>query len=89
MENNKLRANCEQGKLVGTEEKGTLAFYDIPYGADKGRFMKVGEPLKWNGIRDATKPGPIFPQLNNRLASVMGTKKEEHNQSEDAFRLNI
>ncbi|MFC7560420.1 carboxylesterase family protein [Paenibacillus farraposensis] len=89
MENNKLRADCEQGKLVGTEEKGTLAFYDIPYGADKGRFMKVGEPLKWNGIRDATKPGPIFPQLNNRLASVMGTKKEEHNQSEDAFRLNI
>lgn len=89
MENNKSTVNCEQGVLVGTQENETLAFYNIPYGADAGRFMPVGKPLMWTGMRDATKPGPIFPQLPSRLSTVMGTKKEELNQQEDAFTLNI
>ncbi|CAH8770803.1 carboxylesterase family protein [Paenibacillus dendritiformis] len=89
MENNKPMVICEQGELVGTQEKQALAFYNIPYGADKGRCKPVGEPSKWTGTRDATKPGPVFPQLPSRLSTVVGTKKEERNQQEDAFILNI
>ncbi|MEN2369609.1 carboxylesterase family protein [Leuconostoc lactis] len=37
----------------------------------------------------ATKPGPIFNQDINRLGPVMGSKPEEKNQTEDAFRLNV
>lgn len=83
MGNHKPMATCEQGELVVTEEKEVLAFYNLPYGADKGRFMPVGEVVKWSGSRDATKPGSVFPQSPSRLAVVMGTKKEERNQRED------
>ncbi|MCY9516442.1 carboxylesterase family protein [Paenibacillus apiarius] len=89
MEYNRPIVICEQGKLVGTQEKQALAFYNVPYGADKGRFMTVGEPVTWSGTREATTPGPVFPQLPSRLSTVLGTKKEELNQKEDAFSLNI
>jgi para-nitrobenzyl esterase len=89
MEKDKVRVSCEQGLLNGTEEGKALAFYNIPYGSNKGRFKSVGEPQTWSGVRDATKPGPVFPQLPSRLSAVMGTKKEELNQSEDAFSLNV
>lgn len=89
MEYNRPIVICEQGKLVGTQEKQALAFYNVPYGADKGRFMPVGEPVTWSGTREATTPGPVFPQLPSRLSTVLGTKKEELNQKEDAFSLNI
>lgn len=80
---------CQQGDLQGIVEEDVLAFYDIPYGENRGRFQPVDEPLGWQGVRDATKPGPVFSQLRSRLASVNGTTPEELNQSEDAFRLNI
>ncbi|SEG81677.1 para-nitrobenzyl esterase [Bacillus sp. ok061] len=89
MENSKLIVHCKQGKLAGTLENMALALYNIPYGSDQGRFMPVGEPDKWSGSRDATKPGSIFPQSPSRLASIMGTKKEEWNQKESSFTLNI
>jgi para-nitrobenzyl esterase len=75
--------------LAGTWEDGALAFYDIPYGEHAGRFQPAASPGKWEGIRDASKPGPVFPQVRNKLGSVMGALREEANQHEDAFRLNI
>lgn len=78
-----------QGQLLGTKEGQTSAFYDVPYGSNQGRFKHVGTPISWTGVRDARQPGVIFKQGPNRLASVMGSKPGEKNQSEDAFRLNV
>ena len=84
-----IQAVCKQGVLAGTREGGALAFYDIPYGAHAGRFRPAGAPERWEGVRDAAKPGPVFPQVRSRLGSVLGTLREEAPQREDAFRLNI
>ncbi|GED12595.1 carboxylesterase family protein [Aneurinibacillus migulanus] len=85
----KIIATCQQGDLQGIVEEDVLAFYNIPYGENRGRFQPVDRPSCWQGIRDAARPGPVFPQLRSRLAPVIGTTPEEANQSEDAFRLNI
>lgn len=84
-----LVVQVAQGQLLGTKEGQTHAFYDIPYGQFAGRFKYVAAPNTWEGTRLATKPGPIFNQDINRLGPVMGSKPEEKNQSEDAFRLNV
>ena len=86
---NELVVQVAQGQLLGTKEGRTHAFYDIPYGQFAGRFKYVAAPNTWEGTRLATKPGPIFNQDINRLGPVMGSKPEEKNQSEDAFRLNV
>lgn len=78
-----------QGKLEGKEENGVFAFLNIPYAQNAGRFRKAVPPKPYDGVRDATKAGPVFPQTTGRLSFVMGTTEEEKNCSEDAFRLNI
>lgn len=84
-----LVVQVAQGQLLGVKEGQTQAFYDIPYGQFAERFKYAAAPSPWAGTRLATKPGPIFNQDINRLAPVMGSKQEEKNQSEDAFRLNV
>ena len=61
-----------QGSLKGTEEEGMMTFYRIPYGTNTGRFREVGSATTWEGTRDASKPGPVFPQNKSRLSSVLG-----------------
>lgn len=78
-----------QGKLRGTEENGVFTFLNIPYAENAGRFKKAAPPKSYDGVRDATKAGPVFPQTTGRLSFVMGTTQEEKNCSENAFRLNI
>lgn len=83
---------CAQGALAGRRSKGVDAFFDIPYAADLGpsrRFSLPRPPASWNGVRDASQPGPVFPQMTSRLTPVMGTASEFANQSENAFRLNV
>ncbi|WP_233836691.1 carboxylesterase/lipase family protein [Paraburkholderia sp. ZP32-5] len=83
---------CRQGLLSGTRVDGVDAFFDIPYAADLGakrRFSLPEPPAAWTGVRDASHPGPVFPQTPSRLTAVMGTTPEFNHQSEDAFRLNI
>lgn len=81
--------SIKQGKLKGTIENDILAFYNIPYGKLTGRFNSLAQSDKWEGIRDATNPGPILPQIPNHLAPVMGELKEESNQNESAISANI
>ncbi len=78
----------DQGELLGVDE-GVLAFYDIPYAEDMGRFQKAVPADSWEGIRDGRVPGPVFPQNKGRLSFVMGNKLGEKNQSEDAFTVNV
>ncbi|MEM5316411.1 carboxylesterase family protein [Paraburkholderia sp. JHI869] len=82
-------AQCEQGVLEGVTHDGVHTFFDIPYAADCGRFQPAGEPSRWNGQRNSTRPGPVFPQLPSRLDFVMGPTARGIEQSEDAFRLNV
>ncbi|WP_052409861.1 carboxylesterase/lipase family protein [Paraburkholderia oxyphila] len=86
---NTILTRCEQGALEGVTNDGVHTFFDIPYASDSGRFKPAGEPARWSGQRDATRPGPVFPQLPGRLDFVMGAVCKGVPQSEDAFRLNV
>ena len=90
--NDQPQVLCAQGVLAGRRKHGVDAFFDIPYAAGLGparRFSLPLPPLAWEGVRDASAPGPVFPQMTSRLTPVMGTTAEFANQSEDAFGLNV
>ena len=59
---NEILATITQGTLRGTEEEGMMTFYRIPYGTNTGRFREVGAAPTWEGTRDASEAGPVFPQ---------------------------
>ena len=65
---------CQYGILQGVEEHQCVAFYSVPYAQGAGRFRYAAEPLPWQGIYDATRPGPLFPQKQSRLYTVMGNR---------------
>jgi len=80
--------SCRYGTLQGIQENGCAAFYNVPYAQGAGRFRCAAEPAPWQGIYDAAKPGPLFPQNRSRLHTVMG-EQENLPQDENAFALNI
>lgn len=84
-----MQVETRQGLLNGGVHDGVLSFLNIPYAEFNGRFQKAASPKPYDGVRDATKAGPVFSQTKGRLSFVMGTTEEEKNCSEDAFRLNI
>ena len=86
---NTCTASIPQGKLAGNDYGTYLEFLNVPYASDWGRFQEAWDAERWTGVRDATVPGPVFPQTKGRLSSVMGTTKEENFQSESAFSVNI
>ncbi|MBI1196963.1 MAG: carboxylesterase family protein [Phenylobacterium sp.] len=58
-------AKVETGWLVGRDEGGTSAFYNIPYAAPpvgELRWRAPRPPARWAGRRDARTPGPSCPQ---------------------------
>ncbi|ATL33078.1 carboxylesterase/lipase family protein [Streptomyces formicae] len=63
-----------QGAVRGRRQHdGTAVFLDIPYaapprGAD--RFAPPRPHAPWDGVRDATAPGPTAPQSARKLGSV-------------------
>jgi para-nitrobenzyl esterase len=59
------RVTVEHGTLEGLEVDGLHYFRNIPYAAPPfgpRRFQPPVAPEAWDGIRDATKPGPAAPQ---------------------------
>lgn len=63
-----------QGAVRGLrQDDGTAAFLNIPYAAPPrgaGRFAPPRPHEPWDGIRDATVPGPNAPQSERKLGSV-------------------
>ncbi|MFF4040334.1 carboxylesterase/lipase family protein [Streptomyces sp. NPDC001816] len=63
-----------QGAVRGQrQDDGTAAFLNIPYaapprGADRFAPPQPHEP--WDGVRDATVPGPNAPQSERKLGSI-------------------
>src|ERR1041384_2546722 len=78
------------GELRGASENGIAVFRGVPYAAapiGELRFQPPQPVPGWQGVRDATKDGPIAPQGRSRLAHIMGDF--ERPQSEDCLTLNI
>ncbi|MCT2593073.1 carboxylesterase family protein [Streptomyces sp. N2-109] len=54
-----------QGAVRGRHEEGIAVFRDIPYAAPPTGAARFARPLPhapWDGVRDATAPGPTAPQ---------------------------
>ncbi|HEY0258392.1 MAG TPA: carboxylesterase family protein [Lacisediminihabitans sp.] len=59
----------EYGVLDGLETDGLYTFRNVPYAAPpfgERRFAKPRPPKPWDGVRDATQPGPAAPQPLSR-----------------------
>jgi para-nitrobenzyl esterase len=74
------------GDLRGAHENGVTVFRGVPY-ATAARFVPPQPVSVWQGVRDASRDGPIAPQGRSRLAHVMGDF--ERPQAEDCLTLNI
>ncbi|WP_030909994.1 carboxylesterase/lipase family protein [Streptomyces sp. NRRL F-5126] len=62
-----------QGAVRGLRRGGITTFLNIPYAAPPrgaGRFEPPRPHERWDGVRDATAPGPNAPQSERRLGSV-------------------
>ncbi|MEU5699992.1 carboxylesterase/lipase family protein [Streptomyces aurantiacus] len=62
-----------QGAVRGLRQGDTAVFLDIPYAAPPrgaGRFAPPRPHESWDGVRDATAPGPNAPQSARELGSV-------------------
>ncbi|MGA0599823.1 carboxylesterase/lipase family protein [Caulobacter sp. KR2-114] len=78
-----------QGQLSGLHLPGGVqAFLGVPFAgstAPPHRFRAPRPPRAWNGVRDATAPGPICPQNDDDgVGAYAGLA-----QSEDCLNLNI
>ncbi len=77
-----LVISTETGKVRGATVSGVQAFQGIPYAAPpvgERRWRAPERASSWQGIRDATKPGPSCPQRG--MNGVDG--------SEDCLSLNV
>ena len=78
------------GALRGVRENGIALFRGVPYAAppvNDRRFVPAAPVVGWSGIRDATRHGPIAPQLSSRLNLAMGNFARP--QDEDCLTLSI
>ncbi|MFI8484583.1 carboxylesterase/lipase family protein [Streptomyces rubrogriseus] len=66
-------ATTAQGAVRGLRRDETLTFLNIPYAAPPrgaARFAPPRPHEPWDGVRDATVPGPNAPQSERRLGDV-------------------
>lgn len=62
-----------QGAVRGLRQGDTTAFLNIPYAAPPrgaGRFAAPRPHEPWDGVRDASTPGPNAPQSERKLGSI-------------------
>ena len=77
------------GPVRGREHDGVVEFLGIPY-ARAARFAPPSAPEPWSTPRDATRHGPVAPQLRARLTAVVGASPEEGLvQGEDCLRVDV
>ncbi|OKH99392.1 carboxylesterase [Streptomyces sp. CB02923] len=62
-----------QGAVRGLRQDGTAVFLNIPYAAPPlgaARFAPPRPHAPWDGVRDATAPGPNAPQSERNLGDL-------------------
>ncbi|MGW4872550.1 carboxylesterase/lipase family protein [Streptomyces chartreusis] len=84
------RVRTENGVVEGLESDGLHHFRNIPYAAapfGPNRFLPPRRAADWDGVRDATKPGPAAPQKaeDNPLATIYSAT----NSGEDCLTLEV
>ena len=82
-------ASLQAGTLTGVQQGGVCRYSAIPYAqAPVGRLrFAPPQPAAWRGKLDATRPGPVAPQLPSRLRGAMGDFSAE--QAEDCLHLTV
>ena len=83
-------ARTSLGDLGGAWHDGIAAFRGVPYASPptgERRFTAAQPVRSWSGLRDATRHGPIAPQLPSRLRVAMGDFERPHD--EDCLTLTI
>ncbi|MBT2225177.1 carboxylesterase/lipase family protein [Nonomuraea sp. NEAU-A123] len=75
------------GLLRGASTGAVTTFLGIPYGSAE-RFAAPRPVTRWNGVREALRPGPASPQPAPRLARVVGPASDLR-QGEDCLSLNV
>ena len=61
----KIQITLPEGVAEGYTEGGVKKFFSLPYAApitDERRFLAPQPVEHWQGVRDATRPGPSAPQ---------------------------
>ncbi len=84
------RVTVEQGTLEGIEEDGLHFFRNIPFAAPPfgaNRFLPPKPPGKWDGVRDATRPGPGAPQPPEQ--NPLDALYVVHDSGEDCLTLEV
>jgi para-nitrobenzyl esterase len=85
-----IEIETQVGRLRGSVEDDVATFRGVPYAqppVDALRFRAAQPVAAWPGVRDATRNGPICPQVPARLAAIMGPF--EAPQDEDCLTLTI
>jgi para-nitrobenzyl esterase len=74
----------EAGFVEGVPVGEVVVFRGVPF-ADRvdgaWRFQPARPAAHWDGVRDASRHGPIAPQLRSRLATVMGEIAERQDEN--------
>ncbi|MFD9698369.1 carboxylesterase/lipase family protein [Lentzea sp. NPDC059081] len=71
----------DSGVVRGEVSGGTRVFEGIPYAAPPERWRDPRPPARWDGVRDATKPGPVCAQLPGEVP--------DGSTAEDCLYLNV
>lgn len=85
-----VQAVLQAGTLTGVQEaSGVCRYSAIPYAQAPVGSLRFAppQPPTWRGKRDATRPGPVSPQLPSRLREAMGDFDTP--QSEDCLHLTV
>ena len=88
--NQPVQAVLQAGTLTGEREAGGICCYRaIPYAQPPVGSLRFAppQPAAWRGHLDATRAGPVAPQLPSRLRGAMGDFDAP--QSEDCLHLTV
>ncbi|KAF9395732.1 hypothetical protein CPC16_007101 [Podila verticillata] len=70
----------KQGIIEGAldEQKGVVRFLNVPYATVHERWRPASKPDPWEGVRDATKQGPVphQPTSETRFSKAINTYSE-------------
>lgn len=80
------------GDVRGFVDDGISVFRGIPFAGDvsgEGRWRPPGPPPQWQGVRDATRHGPICPQSTRERSGVVAPWLAEFEMKEDCLNLSV